>query len=260
MATKEVNSGAPDAAVLAEMGEGSNLPAHRQSGEFVLGQVDDGDVGGSGRPPRLQIAYGVGKLAVLFSQGDLVLNGDTMLVGKGEPLNIIVLGTTSYWKEYLGQEAYAANIHPRTFNTREEVLAVGGTVAWSKDPVSGKSIGPTFSGAMDVKMLIEQPEGIVSGLFGVPLGNKLYAAAEYTVDKQAFGIVSGVINNAAKFALRTRGIYSATFELKTVVTQKAGKTSVLPSIKLLEHLTDDVVAEIKAFFPAPCATAEALPA
>lgn len=239
---------APDPAVLAEMDEHAETAVTvRKSQGLALGQVT-GDVDYDNlRLARLQIAYGVGKLAAKFAPGDLVLGGDSLLVKKGEPLNVIILTADNYWKEYISQQQFQAGIRPRNFATVDEVIKAGGTTEW-KDGPDGKRIGPSFSRAMDMKLLIEQPKDIVSGLFGVPVAGKLYAPAIWSVDKSAHRRVEGVVNSAARLSLRTRGLHSAVFQVTTTIELINKNNTPIPNIKLLTHLSDEAVKEIEVLF------------
>lgn len=260
MARKEVTTAQPDPEVLREMDEGNTLPAPRGD-SFTLGQVDGDSSLDSQQLPRLQIAYGVGKLATNFRPGDLVLAKENLLVHKGEPLNVIILMVSKYYKEYLTPEAYKAQMQPRVFKTKAEVLAAGETTEWGpRDPLTGRAASkPTFNGAMDLKMMIQKPKDVVCGLFGTPIGGEEYSPAIWSVDKVAYKRVDPVVSNSARFALRTRGIYSAIFQICMAIEAVNGNPTPVPQIKLLSHLPDEAVAEIKALFQDSAPEAE-LPA
>ena len=197
----------------------------------ISGDVDPSDF----RPPRLQIAYGVGKLAADFSQGDLVLDAEHMLVSKGESLYVIVVSARKFWKEYL--EFNEAN-RPRIFETKQEVHEVGGTTDW----VGGK--GPTFSPAMDLTLLIQKPEGVTCGLFGLMIGENESAPAFWSVDKQAYKKIGPPLLTMSQLSLAEKGLHSAIMELQTSVTVLGSKTNTLPNIKVHEHLSDEDIAEV----------------
>lgn len=234
----------PDGAVAEEM-DGTNLPAHRP--KAVLGAVTGESGAGDFRLPRLQIAYGVGDLAATFNPGDLVLGGDTLLVHKGEPLKLIVLSAVQYWKEYPTQEMREARIMPRVFATAAEVQAAGGTTEW----ING--VGPTYSRAMDLNLLILKPKDIVSGLFGVKLDatDAEYAPAIFSVDKTAYQKVGTKIQTAANFSLRERGLLSGLWQLSTTSEKKKnGNMIIVPVFGLCGHNTDEQVTNIQKLFMA----------
>lgn len=209
---------------------------------MALNQVV-GDLSGSDlRVPRLQIAYGVGGLAEKFTPGDLVLGGDTLLVKKGDPLTVVIMSALVYWKEYLNKDQYASQIRPRIFRTDKEVKANGGTTEW----VNG--VGPTFNKAMDLKLLIKQPAGIVCGLFGLELAGDMYAPAVWSIDKSAYRRVGPTVISTATFALKARGLVSGLFEIRTSMEKINNNITVVPSIKLVKHNSDEFVKQIHTTF------------
>jgi hypothetical protein len=203
-----------------------------------------GDVKASDlRLPRLQIAYGVGKLAASFSQGDLVLDNEHLLVHKKENLKIILWSTFTYWKEWLDNDAYSAGLRARTFNTEGEVHAAGGTTQWGSE---GQR--PTFSRAVDLRMFIQKPDKVECGLFGIELDGKLYSPAVFTVDKLGFSKIWPTVQTAATFSLKTRGLPAGMWELSTDVKIEGGRTKVLPNIKLTGFNSPKVIEDLKGVF------------
>lgn len=209
------------------------------------------------RLPRLQIVYGVGDLAMVYVPGDLVLGKENLLCHKSEPLNMIVLATYTYWKEYGTPEMNAQGLRPRAFATEKEVLANGGTTQWGP-PGSPK---PTFSKAIDLKILIRKPKDLVCGLFGTLLADDgfEYAPAIWTADKKAYGRVGPTIISNKNFALRTRGLISGLFELRVNIETTGNnppRVMPMPTFKLTGHNSDAVVGAIKALFDNRNLTAE----
>lgn len=194
--------------------------------------------------PRLQMAYGVGKLAENYNPGDLVLQDEYLLAHKGEPVLFIPVKALVYWKEYLSQELWATGQKPREFLTEKEVHDAGGTTAW----VNG--VGPTFSKALELRMLIQRPENLVCGLFGIQLGGKEYAPAVWNVDKTAFKTAAAPILFAAGMALKDRGeLLGGTFELVTSVRKsQTGNTTAVPVTRLKGINPPELVQEISALF------------
>ncbi len=236
-----------DAAAAAEVtgsgaetaGESTAVATRDQRG-LELGSMG-GDVRSSDiRLPRLQIAYGVGKLATTFSQGDLVLDNEHLLVGKTQPLSVVVLSTYTYWKEWLDNDAYNAGLRARTFETEAQVAGAGGTTKWG---ANGEK--PTFSRAVDLRMFIQKPEKVECGLFGIELDGKLYSPAVFTVDKMAFGKIQPVIQTAATLSLRKRGLVAGVWQLSTSVKVEGNRTKVLPNIKLVGFNTPGFVEALK---------------
>jgi hypothetical protein len=245
MARKEA-----DEVVLAEMNDaatefpGTDLPAVRgtmELGVFVSNDDDAGDI----PLPRLQLAYGVGGLAATNNPGDIVLGGDNLIAKKGETIRIIVLNATEYWKQRLTSEEYNQGIRPQAFPSKEQAQAAGGITDWSSNPMDPK---PNFGRALNMKLLIEKPEGLVCSLFGVPVGDKLYAPAVWDVDKSAYKRVGPEIMNAAKFSLRTRGLLAGVFSLMTRSDKINGNATIVPIMKLVGNNTDEMIQEIKVLF------------
>lgn len=229
----------------------SHVPAVITSSAMALGAVE-GDVSANDlRLPRLQIAYGVGRLAESFNPGDLVLGEDNLLVKKGEPLDVIILNARQYWKQYLSQAEFQAKMTPAVYLTEEEVLANGGTTAWQNN------VGPTFNRALHMKLLIKQPKDIVCGLFGVELGEEgvTYAPAVWDVDKSAYRRIAPIVLSAAQFSLRAKGLLYGIFQITTRSEKINDNITIVPGIKLTGYNSDAVVNAIKAIF-APRAKAD----
>lgn len=208
-----------------------------------LGDVG-GDVGMADiRLPRLNIVYGVGELAAVFTAGDLVLGGDILLAHRGEPVYLIVLSAATFWREYLTPELRTTGLRPREFLTESEAQKAGGTTEW----ING--VGPTFSKAMTMRLLVQKPDNVEGGPFGVDLGDKVYAPALWTVDKTAYQRVGPAITSARNFALRKTGLISGMFELKTAMEKsKRGNVVPMPTIRYFAPVSTDAQAAIRALF------------
>jgi hypothetical protein len=200
--------------------------------------------------PLLEIAYGVGKLAEKYSQGDLVLDKEYLLVRKNEPLIVTFVSESVYWKQYLSPEQRAAGQKPVNYGTKEEAKAAGETPEWPPWGTQGPK--PTVARAGVFQMLIQKPKGLECALFAFPMGGELWAPARCFLDKGAFKAVDGALSQALTFSLRARGgnMVAGRFELKTSVTvdPKAGRTNCLPAIRLVGGNTDTELAEIVAAF------------
>ena len=198
-------------------------------------------------PPRLSLAYGVGGLAVAgFNPGDLVLAREHLLATKAGPaIRVICLKFEQYWKEYLSTDLFNSGVRPRTWATKPEVQKDGLTTEW----VAGR--GPQASLAMDWFMLIERPEGVKCGLFGIEIAGKAYAPAVMTFDKSIYNSVAQTFLPAASFALRKRRVYSAIWGMlaKMVPSRKpGGNAKWIIQLSLADHLPDETVKEIVSIF------------
>lgn len=224
--------------------ERTNMPSVQRAS--ALGEVS-GDISASDiRLPRLQITYGVGGLAEAFAPGDWILDKENLLAHKDEPLRVVILSAVKYWKEYLSNEAFNAGVRPRSFATDTEVLKNGGTVEW----VNG--VGPTFSPAMDVKLLIEKPANLVCGYFGLEIEGKSYAPAIWTADKTTYNKVAQVITLMSRFTLASRGLCSGLFELSTTVQKnQKGRVIPYPNIRLVGNNSDGFLQVLETLFNRP---------
>ena len=192
--------------------------------------------------PFLQISSGMGKLDG-FVKGSVVIGGENLVAGPGEPVLITVLSAQAFWKEYLAPDQWSADAIPATYATKAEVIAAGGTTEW----IGGKA--PTFKQAGVMRVLVSKPAKVEGGIFGVPIGGVAHAPAQFSVDKTAAQEVLPVIKRDMAFALRERGLYAGIYELRTRVVKFAnGHTAWVPSLKLVSYHTDAEIAEIKALF------------
>ena len=240
MARKDIDTSALD--IMEDEPQTETALAPR--GETAIGSVNvDLDIGAI-QLPRLQLTYGVGRLAEHFAPGDLVLGGDNLLAHKGESLEIIILSLDQFWKEYLSSEMYQSGLLPRSFGSKEEVLANGGTVKW----VQGQD-KPTFKPALDIKMLIAKPDGLTCGLFAIDLpDNKLYAPAVMTLDKTSYSAAGPGLVTICGYAL-AGCLLAGRFQLSTGMKPMGKNIVPVPSIKLMpDRNTPEVVAEIMAKF------------
>jgi len=243
MATKEFKN--KQEAVEAEV-LGTNLPATTNDTAAmpgfggVSGEVDAGDV----RTPVLQFVYGVGDLSATFTPGSLVLNKSELLVEKGKPLHVTIMHIDMYWKEYLDNEAYNSGVKPRSFKTEAEVLANGGTVPLP-DGSWPNNTPPTFAKAAVLQLLIEKPEGVLSGSFGLVIDGKDHAVARLYVDKTSYRATVPVILGATKYSLRKCGMPSGVFDLWTVSEKnKKGTVIIAPKMKLSGAHTEAFIKDM----------------
>lgn len=212
----------------------------------VSGEISIRDL----RIPWLAIAHGVGGLATDFNPGDLVLDKQYLLAHRREPVNVILLSFQKYWKEYISKEQWEANIRPRSFAAEHEVRTAGGTTAWLN------GVGPTFSPAANISLLIEKPAAITSDAFGIEIDGRKFALARWGVDKKAYDRVGPEVLSKLAAELKPMHADISTrlkYGLWALSTDneptKNGKTQVTPRIRLLPaRNTKDFVAAIDALF------------
>jgi hypothetical protein len=249
MAIKKIDEqAAPSDAELALMQEHEdNALATVGANTVPLGRVE-GDVGDVNmRFPYLKVSSAMGKLQA-FTKGSIVINDDSLLALPGQPIRLTILAAQYYWKEYLSGTNYNPTVYPKRFATKEEVFAAGGTIDWT-GPKEAR-VPPSYKIAVASKVLVQKPEGVVCGLFGIPIKgpDDLYAAAIWDVDKTGAAEVAPVIKRDSEFALRDRlycGIYEITTKSKTF---KSGYSSFVPVMKLVGFHDDVAKKQIEKFF------------
>lgn len=206
------------------------------------------------RWPRLNLVHGVGTLAASFSPASWVLDKTDLIAERNVPIEIVVMSAFKYWKEWLSNEDAGNGIMPRRFNVDAEVRAAGGTTQWGPN---GEK--PTFSPAMDLKLLIKKPAGVESSAFGFVLDGSEYAAAIWTVDKTSYGRIGPEILKAAALKLKVTGLLAGKWSLVAKVESRGNKTVTVPAIKLLGLNTPVFMDAVKALMSEPVDDAQTAP-
>ncbi len=226
----------------------SNTDLVRQESSAIMGAMPLGTMQNADEDgptlPRLYVVSNTGKLVEEFTSGDLLLDKEIVLAGKGEPLEIVVLCTTSFWKERLEYDP-DSNTPPRVFVTAEDVKKAGGTTEWVNHP-DGTSTGPSFSRAMHLRVLIRKPKHVVSArFFEVPGSDGEYTLAMWDIDKTAYKRVAPILKSHATFGLRERGLHSGRFALSTKTTKVGKNVIVVPELKFLGVGVPEFVAAVE---------------
>lgn len=229
---------------LVEQEETSSSPAVRTAMAIGVssGEVDRSDI----KIPYLGITHGVGQLAEKFQRGDIVLGKEHLVAHVNERINIVILSNVKYYKEKIEQDDWQGGKRPRVFFTQKEAIEAGGTVEWETDPDTGRRIAPSFSAAMDMKILIEKPEHLDEGIFGMNLDGKLYAPAYFSVDKSAYNRVGKQVLTSTQLSLAKTGILAGVWELWTE-NQKINKNlTTVPMIRLASRTSEQFREEVTA--------------
>lgn len=249
----------PDPEVLAELDEGSdavesNAVALRPT--MVVGEQTGYQEDQVTRLPRLGVVYGVSDLIKKFpTVGALVLEREHLIAEPNTPIEVVILSTFGYLKEYISTEKRkeflrahpGEKLIPKRYADREAALQAGEIVDWP--PYGSEGPKPTVSPAKDVQMLIKKPADLICGLFGLTLGGAEYAPAQLTVDKTAykhvFGNKSSFVTTA--FAWKQKGLLSTRWSLYTEVVVESGNQVPVPMLKFAGYNTPEFMAELKAF-------------
>ena len=186
----------------------------------VEGSVDRGDL----IIPRLSIVHGVGPLSEVFDAGDLVLNRDTLLVAKEEPISLTVLSIKKTYEERL---AYDANgPRPKAWDSREELVADGLHTEWKNNEP------PPVREVAAILCLIEKPEGIESLSFNIEHDNKHYGVAVWTVRGTAYTRAAKKVFSASAIELAGSGLLAGRWTLYTKRDQIGGNFVFVPYLTL----------------------------
>ncbi len=193
--------------------------------------------------PRLQLAYGVGRLSEFFNPGDLILGDDNKIASKGEVVEVTLLSLNQFWKEYLSSEMFAAGEMPRIFATKEEVTEAGGTTEFAGDQK------PSFARAVELRMLVKKPDDLECGIFGLDLPDGgVYAPAIFTLDKTAYRKAGPGLITSATMGLQGN-LLAGRFAISTRSEKVGQNMTVVPTIKLLpERNSEDVQEYIRNMF------------
>jgi hypothetical protein len=257
--TSEAKPANPEA--LNQVLGNTNETAVAVRGPVALGTISGGVGSTALNFPLLQIAYGVGKLAEKFSNGDWVLDKDYLLAKKGEPLVVTFVHVETYLKQYIDKSKYVPGVQAKRYYTRKEALDAGEIVDW---PPKGSDLPrPTVSPAGTYMLMIQKPKGLECALFGFPIKDELWTPARMFLDKKAHKIVFDTVNRMSTFSLAARkgGLVSGQFVLTTgtKVNPFNGNTETLPAIKFLKaHDDADVDRILGAYSNALQAAKQAL--
>lgn len=220
-------------------------------GSFEVGSYESAGGDDNLQLPRLKVAFGTSKWATEggFPVGSMVINDSVLIAKMKEKVSVIILSVKEYWKQYVTPVDWDAGVKPAILLTYEDVVAYvkehGGRLTW--DNMTGQ--GPSFGKAMNMKMLLQQPEGVEDGMFGITIDGKKYTPVVWDIDKKSAASVGPKVNTAAKFTHRARGIHSGLFHLWTqmeVSKKNPGNSTPVPKMLPGPVFSDEVVAEVVA--------------
>lgn len=216
---------------------------------MVLGGIDGDTEDIQDRHPYLKIHSGMGPHGEDFKKGSIVVGGDSCIAEATKPIRITFLSARFYWKEH-SNDKYDPK---RLFDicaTAKEVEAKGGTT--KRFANDGRT---EYRRAVAALALIEKPESLISGYFGIELGGKQYAPVTWFTDKTVAEYLAPALLNELKWSLSKRGLYSGVFEMRTELkTYSTGNTTYIPRLKLVDFHPDNVIEEIKGKFASSLAS------
>lgn len=223
----------PDPETLAGLsGEGTTAVVRheaRMDGTMACG---GGGTGISIKPSFLQIAYGVGKMAQKgFTNSALVLDGEFEIARMNQNVTVVIAGARKYWKQWMGNEDYAAKKRAREYDTLADAVRAGEVTEWG--PRGSNAPKPTVSEALDLTLLVKRPDGCQCPAFVLRLGDDWYAPARFTADKALYGDINRMVSNAMLIDAGERRVapgqgrldgYFMTLSTYIVVDQAQNKT------------------------------------
>jgi hypothetical protein len=187
--------------------------------------------------PRLAIVQGVGELSEVFTPGDLVLNRDTLLVPKEEPLELTVLSIRKTYEERLPYDPNGPR--PKTWATREEVVADGLHTEWvNNEPPPVREVGTILT-------LIKQPKDIESLSFNQEYDGERFGIAVWTVRNTAYSRAAKKVFSAAAIELAQSGLLAGKWELFTKREQINSNYVFVPHLTLVGKHPAEFVEFIK---------------
>ena len=233
---KTDNSEPVDIEALAVVESDDQLPVVQDEAAVTVGAVQ-GEVKESDLIlPRLNVVQGVGPLSENFDSGDIVLNRETLLVGKETPLNVVVLSIKKYYEEYIPYSSDGPR--PKTYASLQEVLDDGKWIEWRNNE------RPPANAVATAMLLIEKPADLESASFSNNLGGKDYAIALWSLRGSAYTSAAKKIFSANSLELKQSGILSGLWELSTTKQVRGGNPVAVPILRLVGRVDGDLQKEI----------------
>lgn len=237
---KEKREEEVDQQALAEVSDtDSNLPAEQSSVSLALGQVSGSVDRSDLLIPRLNIVQNVGPLSEMFEGkgGAIILNKETLLAQKDEPIKLTVLSIKKTYEENLPYDPNGPR--PRVFESLEEVVDAGLYTDWRNNQQ------PTAKEVATVLAFIEEPEGVEDLSFSYEFEKKNYALAVWTLRGTAYTRGAKKIFSASQIELAKDGLLSGDWELSTTRTQINGNYVFVPVLRLTGRNSKEKVAFIE---------------
>lgn len=153
--------------------------------------------------PTLNIVQAVGPLSEDFEPGQIVLNRELVIAEPEAPVTLMVLALNPF---YLENVEYGGEEQARSFQTLEEVKAVGGYIDWINDKK------PPFSRAARGLVAIQRTDE--NGLYPFQFDGKHYSMAEWLIRGVAFTRAGKLLITASQWNLKD-GLHNGSWTLST---------------------------------------------
>ena len=172
-------------------------------------------------------------------EGSFYLGDSDILAVEGTPLEFIILRYTKFAKEALPQGTPLTQ-RARTWASREEALADGMSFDWVG------SNKPTVNSAMDMSIIIRQPDGLLSPWFVIPLDGSLWAPALWTVDGLSYALAERNLDTNIMFLSANNVSYGTQKVSVSLHTFQNGNTTWKPTFQLKSTMKPETYPDIEA--------------
>ena len=212
----------------------ANLPSTPPAFELgkTSGPVEQSDI----YRPRLELVQSVGPLFESgFTIGQIVLAKEETIWGEGyDPLKITLLAGR---KQFVEEVPYGSDQQQQYFNNVAEVKAAGFWTEWH-----GEEAPPVFPRVTYVA-LIEKPDYVDSPLFGIELGDKLFALSEIRWDSAAYSRAAKPVLTAESGIL-AKGLHLGFWNYSAKREKLKVNTTTVPVLKFGGFHSPEFVQEI----------------
>jgi hypothetical protein len=193
--------------------------------------------------PSMKIVAKTGELSEKFKPGSVVVDKSEVLSDGKEPVKFVVLSALRKWIE---KKPYKPNPQPedlpRVVYSEEAVFELGGTLEWEDDEETGQGIPPTWGEALDLTILVENPEEGTGPSAHFPFvfedTHTSYALVTWSLMNTAFRKAAHKFFSAYALHLRedwTRG----GFELTTYTGNVGGNSVICPEVRYGQLCSDE---------------------
>lgn len=238
--------------------ETTALAPTRPTANTAVARADDVELGlvtgetGRMTLKRLELAYGVGGLqAAGYNPGDLVVDRKARILSRSTPpkyqkVEVVIISAMRYMKEWLTGDMNAARVQPRRWATVAEAIDAGMEPNWTGP--EGSRTPPNVAPAIDLQVLIKQPEWPVVNASGEPDGEErfifdlgpdgFWCPAIFSADKLLFERFDTTIRNTQILQGRKQGVnpshaklFTCIFTLHTENVKRKTRDLVMPTLQ-----------------------------
>ena len=190
-----------------------------------------------------RVGNSVKRVSIKGGKFRLIVGGEEVArLPAGQPLDVIIVNTNTYWKEYLPYGTGGA-YKPRVFASEAEAKAAGLSTEYTQDRSA-----PRASRAMTLRLLIKKPADVSCAYFAAEFGGSLWAPARWAVDKTAYTKVSAKLDSIVGTVLRNKNLLYGSWSLSTDTEKRGPNTVIIPSLKYVGVTPQAVVDDVLKLF------------